>query len=187
MKSIILASSSVSRKKQLEVLKIPFTIMKPHVNEEYYHENMAQNPISLCKKLAKLKVEAVQKEKVWVIGADQMVSFKGAVFGKPKNFLNAKKMLSTLQGHTHELITALCLQKPDGSFFEEVVISKMTLRELSEAQIEDYLKKEQPYECAGSYKVEGLGISLFQKIETQEFTAITGLPMVSLCSHLLYS
>jgi len=92
--------------------------------------------------------------------------------------------MSELQGKTHQLMTAFFLQKPDNSYFEELVISHMSMRPLNQKQIEFYLNQDKPYGCAGSYTIEKRGISLFEKIDSPDFNAIIGLPLISLCSQL---
>lgn len=181
--NIILASSSKSRKKLLHSLKIPFEVIPHQVDEKPFQKRIL-NPRSLCRILARAKVESVNKKNFWVIGADQMAFLDGQMFGKPKTKAKAFEMLSTLQGKTHELVTALCLQRPNGSYFEDLIINRMTMKPLTKKQIEFYLEKEIPYHCAGSYTIEGLGISLFEKVETSDFNAIIGLPLISLCSQI---
>lgn len=180
---IILASKSPSRKKLLASLQLPFEVIVSEVKEEPYHQSIS-DPYKLCTTLARLKVEASGKKDAWVIGADQMVYCDGEIFGKPKTHSNSIKTLSRLQNRTHELISGLCIQKPDGSFFEKSIISKLTMKPLTEEQINRYLEIDKPYECAGSYKLESVGVSLFEKIETTDFTAIIGLPMLTVGNQL---
>ena len=113
-----------------------------------------------------------------------MVSCEGQMFGKPRTKQNAFEQLSFLQGKYHELVCALFLQRPDGSSFEKTTANKMTMRPLTKKQIEFYLETDKPFECAGSYRMESLGISLFEKIDTPEFYSIWGLPLITLCSEI---
>ena len=160
-------------------------VINPKVNESYYQSRI-KNVRTLCQTLARLKVQSipqsVQKKNTFIIGCDQMASLHGKAFGKPKTKAKAIQTLNLFQGKTHKLISALCIQKPDGSLFEDVIISDMTMRPLTRKQIESYVKKDKPYNCAGAYTIEGLGISLFEKIKSPDFSAIIGLPLISLCS-----
>ena len=185
---IILASGSESRQKLLLSLGLPFETLPHGVDEEALKKKI-KDPHVLCPELARAKVKSAYQQGAFVIGADQMVLLKGRfskthVFGKPKTFDRAFETLSFLQGKSHELICALCLQKPDGSLFEKTTINQMTMRPLSDEQIKFYLEQDRPYNCAGAYRIEKRGISLFEKIETPEFYSILGLPMISLCSQI---
>lgn len=181
--SIILASQSPARKKLLNSIKLSFTVIPPKVDEEFYKKKI-KDPKTLCQTLARMKVESIQETNCWVIGSDQIVYLNGQVLGKPGNKQKAIETLSLLQGKTHQLMTAFCLQKPDNSYFEELVISNMSMRALNQKQIEFYLNQDKPYGCAGSYTIEKRGISLFEKIDSPDFNAIIGLPLISLCSQL---
>lgn len=180
---IILASGSPSRKKLLNSLKLNFKVLPHRVDEEKYKNRISNIPL-LCQTLAQEKALSIQQKNSYVIGVDQMVSLNNTAFGKPKTKTKAVEILSTLQGKTHELISALYLQKPDGSCFKNLTINRLTMHPLTRPQIEFYLDQDQPYECAGSYKVESLGISLFSKIESPDFNSITGLPLTALCNEL---
>ena len=180
---IILASQSPARKKLLQSLGVPFKVIHPKVDEAPYQSQIKDTRV-LCQTLARLKAQSIQQKQAFVIGCDQMAHLNGQSFGKPKTKEKAIQTLKLLQGKTHELISALCIQKPDGSLFENVIVSHMTMRSLTQKQIENYLDKDRPYQCAGSYTIEGLGISLFEKIQSPDFNAIIGLPLISLCSQL---
>ncbi len=158
-------------------------MIPPSVNEEVYKRKI-KDPKTLCQTLAQVKAESVNKKNCWVIGSDQVVHLKGRIFGKPGNKNKAVEILSLLEGKTHELMTALYLQKPDGSYFEELTTSKMSMRTLNQKQIEFYLDQDEPYGCAGSYTIEKRGITLFEKIDSPDFNAIVGLPLISLSSQL---
>ena len=180
---VILASQSPSRKMLLNSLKIPFKII-PHTVDEDFYKNQIQDPYLLCQTLAQKKASSVQKKGNWVIGVDQMASLRGQVFGKPQTKEKAIDTLRQLSGKTHELISGMFIQKPDGSFFKDLIINKMSMKSLTQKQIERYLEIDQPFKCAGSYRIEGRGISLFEKIESPDFNSIMGLPLISLCQHL---
>ncbi len=181
--NIILASQSPARKKLLSSIKLSFTVIPPRVDEEIYKKKIT-DPKTLCQTLARVKVESIHKKNCWVIGSDQIVYLNGQILGKPGNKSKAIETLSLLQGKTHQLMTALCLQTPDGSYFEELVINSMSMRPLNQKQIEFYLDQDKPYGCAGSYTIEKRGIGLFEKIDSPDFNAIIGLPLISLCSQL---
>lgn len=181
--NIILASQSPARKKLLNSIKLSFAVIPPKVDEEIYKKKI-KDPKNLCQTLARIKVESIRKTNCWVIGSDQIAYLNGQILGKPGNKSKAIETLSLLQGKTHQLMTALCLQKPDGSYFEDLVINHMSMRPLTQKQIEFYLDQDKPYGCAGSYTIEKRGISLFEKIDSPDFNAIIGLPLISLCSQL---
>ena len=183
MMKIILASSSKPREKLLRSLGLSFQVV-PHRVDEQAYKNKISDPGLLCRTLARAKALSVQQKNFYVIGADQMAVFNGKAFGKPKTKEKAFEVLSLFQGKTHELATGFYLQKPDGSFFEDLIISRMTMRSLTKKQIESYLEKDEPYQCAGSYTIERLGVGLFKKIETPDFTAVIGLPLLCLCSQI---
>ena len=181
--NIILASQSPARKKLLNSIKLSFTVIPSKVDEELYKKKI-KDPKTLCQTLARTKVESINNKNCWVIGSDQIVYLSGQILGKPGNKLKAIETLSLLQGKTHQLMTALCLQRPDGSYFEELIVNSMSMRTLTQKQIEFYLDQDKPYGCAGSYTIEKRGISLFEKIDSPDFNAIIGLPLISLCSQL---
>lgn len=169
----------------MEELNLPFEIQAPNVNESIYKDSIS-DPKELCQKLARLKVEAIHpKTKSYVIGADQMVYCDGQIFGKPKTHIKAIETLSYLQGKTHQLVSALCIRRPDNSFFEKLSLPELTMKSLTLEQIESYLNKEQPYECAGSYKIESDGQCIFEKVEPSDITTIMGLPMKVVRSELV--
>jgi septum formation protein len=118
-----------------------------------------------------------------IIGCDQLVSYKGQVFGKPGTIERAVDQLRAMSGQTHELITALVVSRGDWSVCH-VDVSRLSMRPLTRAEIDRYVAADQPLDCAGSYKLEDRGIVLFDKIETNDQTAITGLPLIALTSFL---
>jgi septum formation protein len=118
-----------------------------------------------------------------IIGCDQLVSFQGQIFGKPATIARAVDQLVTMAGEIHELITALVVISGDRTY-RHTDVTKLQMRHLSRAAIERYVAADQPLDCAGSYKLESRGIVLFDKIETDDQTAITGLPLVALTTIL---
>lgn len=182
MKSLVLASTSPYRRELLEKLGLPFTFKKPLIDEEK-EKDPRWSPLETAEKLATLKAKSLANLGSIVIGGDQLVALDNAILGKPHNFENAVKQLLQMQGRTHELITSVCLfddLKP--SLFTN--ITRLHMKSLSKAQIETYVQWDQPFDCAGSYKIEKKGITLFEKIETSDFTAIQGLPLIELSEKL---
>jgi len=176
---LILASSSPARQKLLKSFNISFKVIPHNVDEKKYQRQIKSAPL-LCQTLARKKVESISSKNVFILGADQMAFFEGKLIGKPEGKQKAFETLQLLQGKTHELVSALCLKRPDGSFFEDLVISQMSMRSLTSQQIESYLNQEKPYACAGAYQIESLGLCLFEKIDSPDFNAIIGIPLTSL-------
>jgi septum formation protein len=185
MTRLILASASPYRKALLERLNLPFEGMASEVNEEQYKEDIT-DALELTKILAQAKARSIytSHQDAFVIGGDQVSLFNHEILGKPHTEENAIKQLLKLQGQTHELVTATCLLGPEGYEKTWVETIKLTMRPLSESEVTRYVQKERPLDCAGSYKIEGLGISLFEKIEGHDQTSIIGMPLMSLASRL---
>lgn len=180
--SLILASSSVYRRHLLERLRIPFEIISPEVDETPL---TGESTLELALRLAKLKAAAVAQQcpDAWVIGSDQVADLCGAAIGKPGNFERAMAQLQLMRGQTVTFHTALCLMKGDTQTTLSVP-TEVTFRKLSDALLESYLLAEEPYDCAGSAKSEGLGISLLEAIKSDDPTALIGLPLIALTSLL---
>lgn len=182
MSLLVLASQSKYRAQLLQRLGHPFKIEAPLVDEEALKLKAPKNPQKQALFLAKAKAASVYENSNqlnWVIGSDQLLSFAGTIFGKAHTFEKAHKQLAELQGCSHSLITAVCLLGPG---FEKswIVEARLTMHHLSSQDIEAYLKLDEPFDCAGSYKLEKAGISLFSHIECQDWTTIEGLPLISL-------
>lgn len=185
MARLILASASPYRKELLERLNLEFEGIASEVDEDQYKEDI-KDAVELTKALAKAKARSIYgtNQDAYVIGGDQVSLFNHEILGKPHTEENAIKQLLKLQGNTHELVTATCLLGPNGHEKTWVETIKLTMRPMSESEIKRYVEKERPLDCAGSYKIEGLGISLFEKIEGHDQTAIIGMPLMSLASRL---
>ncbi|QDT63894.1 Maf family protein [Calycomorphotria hydatis] len=186
MPELILASTSPYRRQLLKGLGIEFQCVAPDVDEAAYQaEEIA--PQQLAETLAFAKADAVAKQypEAIIIGGDQLVSLDGEILGKPGNRENAIAQLTRMQGRTHELITEVCLLNPSGKPHRIADITCLSMREMLAEEISRYVDYEQPFDCAGSYKIESAGISLFEKIETEDFTAITGLPLMKLSKELI--
>jgi septum formation protein len=182
---LILASTSKYRGELLSQLGWEFTAMAPGVDEdELKKKNLT--PQDLAKQLSFLKAEAVFKKRLdaAVIGSDQVCHCDGKILGKPHTFEKAVEQLLFMQGKSHELLTAVTIITPT---FAETFLNatKLTMRKLSRESIESYVKADSPLDCAGSYKLESRGIKLFESIQTEDSTAIIGLPLIELANTLV--
>lgn len=181
---LILASSSVYRKELLERLQLPFTTISPHVDETPLpHELPQETAIRLAQEKAR-KIGQEQPNSL-VIGCDQVATLDDMQLGKPLSHDNAVKQLSMMRGREVTFHSALCLYNSATQTMQaEVVPYVVKFRHLSDAQIEQYLLKEQPYHCAGSAKSEGLGIALIESMVGEDPNALIGLPLIRLISML---
>ena len=177
---LILASSSPYRRELLERLKIPFEVMAPEVDET---PRPGETPEKLVERLAIEKARKItgQKAGTLVIGSDQVAVYNGSIVGKPHNHDKAVEQLRSASGKTVTLYTGLALVNADtGRVQHEVIPYRVTFRALTDAQIESYLRKEQPYSCAGSVRSEGLGIALLERFEGDDPNTLIGLPLIRL-------
>jgi len=176
---LILASSSPYRQSLLQRLQIPFTTVSPGVDEKPLP---GEEPKSLAQRLAQAKAEHVANTtaNVIVIGSDQVASLGHQLLGKPGDADTARQQLLASSGQIVRFYTALCVIGPDGSSYEAMQETRVHFRELDTAEIDRYLQLEQPFDCAGSFKCEGLGISLFEKLVGDDPTALEGLPLIAL-------
>ncbi len=181
---VILASTSPYRKAELERLGIAFESLAPHVDEDDY-KNRESNPQELALGLAVAKAEAIAGRfpEAVVIGGDQLVSFEGETLGKPLTQENAVQQLLRLAGCCHELVTAVAVCHR-GQIQTHVDRTQLWMRPLDRAAAERYVAADEPLDCAGAYKIESLGISLFERIESNDHTAITGLPLMAVAKML---
>lgn len=180
---LVLASTSVYRKTLLAQLGLPFDTQAPAFNEETAKFSFQGSKYDLCLLLAQGKAKSLATEQNCVIGSDQMALLDSETLGKPKNKENAIQQLLKMQGRTHELITSVSVffQNKEVQFLNK---TRLKMKPLSTQQIENYLELDLPFDCAGSYKIEKHGISLMDKIETDDFTAIQGLPLIQLAQTL---
>jgi len=185
MNPLILASTSPYRRELLERLQIPFECMDSKVDEDPFKDDIT-DPLILTKTLAYEKAKAISKDhpNAYVIGGDQISLFQGEILGKPGSVESAIIQLRKVSGHSHELITSTCILGPKGYVYEWTNRTELFMRELSLEEIKRYVEKDDPIHCAGSYKIESLGISLFDAIHTQDSTAIVGLPLLHLSAKL---
>jgi len=181
---IILASTSLFRHQLLSRLGISFTTTNPDTDETALN-NESPEATALRLSEAKARTAAVHHPKSLIIGSDQVAYFEGRVFGKPGNHENAVKQLQAMRGQTVNFFTGLCLFNSEtGKTHLRGVPTLVTFRDLADDEIENYLRIEQPYNCAGSAKSEGLGIALIAKMEGTDPTALIGLPLIALCDLL---
>ena len=183
-RSLILASSSLYRRGLLERLRIPFAISSPQLDETARPGELPRET-ALRLALAKARAVAACNPQALIIGADQVADLDGQAMGKPGNHDRAVMQLRAMRGRSVLFHTALCvLDAASGRHQIDNVPSAVRFRELSDAQIETYLRIEQPYDCAGSAKIESLGIALVHKIKSDDPSALIGLPLMMLVSML---
>ena len=178
--TLILASSSPYRSKLLDRLHIPFEITKPDIDET---PRAGELPEQLVQRLAVSKAQTVARVRpgTLVIGADQVAVHDGTIVGKPRDHQQAIAQLRQASGKKTTLITGLALVHADSGRIQNAVIPfSVVFRRLRAAQIESYLQKEQPYDCTGSVKAEGLGVALLERFEGEDPSALIGLPLIRL-------
>ncbi|HEY8068796.1 MAG TPA: Maf family nucleotide pyrophosphatase [Burkholderiales bacterium] len=181
---IVLASTSRYRRALLERLGMPFECADPQANEAPLPQ---EAPAATALRLAEAKARAVALRfpDALVIGSDQVASCEGTRLDKPGNHANAVRQLAAVSGRTASFDTAVVvIDTKTGRQGGRVVGCRVTFRELAPAQIETYLRIEQPYDCAGSAKAEGLGIALIARIDTEDPTSLIGLPLIALAELL---
>ena len=181
---IVLGSSSIYRQELLRRLQIPFDTASPQVDESTLPK---ESPEKTARRLAEAKARFVAKthSQALIIGSDQVAVLDGIRLGKPMIHANAVRQLQLVRGREVTFFTALCLLN---SFTDQlqvqVVPYHVRFRPLNDQQIESYLRKEQPYHCAGSAKSEGLGIALIERMTGDDPNALIGLPLISLIEML---
>ena len=180
-RTLILGSTSPYRRELLQRLRIPFEVQRPEVDETPLpHET----PVALAQRLALTKAQAVAQRfpQAIVIGSDQVADLNGEPLGKPGNHANAVAQLQRMRGQSvvfQTAVSVVCLAT--GFAQTELAQVKVQFRHVSDAAIEAYLQAEQPYDCAGSAKSEGLGIALLERIDNHDPTALVGLPLILTC------
>lgn len=184
MHELILASSSIYRRALLDRLQLPFSVASPDVDEAPFAGEM---PEETAIRLAQIKARKVAEyyPGALIIGCDQVATLDGKQLGKPLTHDNAVRQLQLMRGRCVTFHSALCLYNAaTGSMQAEVEPYEVCFRHLSDAQIENYLHKEQPYHCAGSAKSEGLGIALIEWMRGNDPNALIGLPLILLITML---
>jgi septum formation protein len=180
---LILASTSPYRRVQLARLGVSFRCQAPPVDEEILKRDLGSSPQHFALALAEAKAKSLTDTGVVIIAGDQLVAFEGRILGKPGTHEAAVAQLMSLSGKTHHLITALAVLH-DGVCSSHVDEAALTMRALGRAEIERYIEADRPLDCAGSYKLEQRGIALFERIVSEDHSAITGLPLMALTTIL---
>ncbi len=183
---LVLASTSRYRRELLSRFGLPFEVAAPDVGETPLP---SEAPSQTALRLAESKARAVSNQypDSLIIGSDQVLMLQNEQLGKPGNFANAFTQLKKMQGNAMVFHTALCLfNSRSGNIQLRDIPTTIHIRALSDAQIESYLNKEQPYDCAGSARAEGLGIALIARYETSDPNALIGLPLIALTEMLAH-
>lgn len=181
---IVLASTSPYRRELLERLGLPFRQLAPDVDERPL---AGESPAELAARLAEAKARALVEccPTDLIIGSDQTVECGGALLGKPGSLAAAREQLRRQSGRSARFHTAVTvLDAASGVAETRATITEVAFRTLSPAQIDRYLERDAPYDCAGSFKSEGLGIALFRSVRSDDPTALIGLPLILLCALL---
>lgn len=180
MKTLVLASTSPYRKILLERLGLHFETAAPKTDETAQANEM---PEALVTRLAEAKARAIAHEypNALIIGSDQVAVLDGKILGKPGNHETATQQLRNASGREVKFLTGLCLLNTrTNQAHVKLVPFSVVFRSLNESQIQFYLNQEKPYDCAGSFKSEGLGISLFERLDGEDPNALIGLPLIEL-------
>lgn len=182
MPALVLASTSRYRRDLLQRLGLPFDCARPDVDETPLAD---EAPLALAVRLARAKAAevAARHPGAWVIGSDQVADLNGRPLGKPGTAEAACAQLAAMAGQTVRFHTAISLTR-DGDSLAALDLTEVRFRPLHSAEIARYVAAEQPLDCAGSFKCEGLGISLFEAIDNRDPTALVGLPLIALCGLL---
>jgi septum formation protein len=180
-RALILGSTSPYRRELLERLRLPFEVQRPMVDETPLD---GETPVALAQRLAMAKAQAVAQRfpQAIVIGSDQVADLHGEPLGKPGNHPKAVAQLQRMRGQTVVFQTAVAVVCQATGFAQsELAQVKVVFRDFSDESLQHYLHTEQPYDCAGSAKSEGLGIVLLERIDNQDPTALVGLPLLLTC------
>jgi septum formation protein len=175
---LVLASTSPYRRELLARLRLPFATQRPEADETPLP---GETPVALVTRLALAKAAAVAAGRPgdWVIGSDQVAELDGVPLGKPGDRERAIGQLAAMSGRAVAFRTAVALVGPGGRQLAALDTTTVRFRELARGEIERYVDAEQPFDCAGSFKAEGLGICLFAAIESLDPTALIGLPLIA--------
>ncbi len=180
---LLLASSSPYRRQLLSQLKLPFVYAAPDIDES---PNASETPEHYVERLAIAKAQAlrVRYPAHWIIGSDQCCLVNGKITGKPLTSERAIAQLQASSGQKVRFLTGLCVLAPDGAWQSTVEEFAVHFRPLTDEEIALYVQAEQPLDCAGSFKVEGLGIHLFERLEGRDPNTLIGLPLLALLDML---
>ena len=185
MLPLLLASSSVYRRELLARLQLPFTCSSPDIDESPL---AGESATELVRRLAQAKAQALAASHPGhlIIGSDQVAVLDGKIIGKPHTFDKAREQLLAASGASVTFLTGLALLNSQSGYCQlDCIPFTVHMRTLDPASVERYLRAEQPYDCAGSFKAEGLGVSLFQRTEGPDATSLIGLPLIRLVDMLL--
>ena len=183
-RALVLGSTSPYRRELLQRLRLEFSVLSPDVDETP-QPGEAPRQLALRLALAKARAVSAQQPHAVVIGSDQVADLAGQPLGKPGTHERAAAQLRQMSGHSVVFQTAVAVVC-QATGFEQVDLAAVNVRfrTLTDAEIERYLRAEQPYDCAGSAKSEGLGISLLDAIDSDDPTALIGLPLIRTCRML---
>ena len=182
---LVLASGSPYRKSLLETLRVPFECYSPDIDESPYPQESAHE---LANRLTQEKAQTAARkyQEHLIIASDQTAAINNRLLGKPGTVQQAIKQLTACSGQRVTFFTGLTLlNSKTGQLQSECLPFHVTFRQLTEQQISHYINKEQPLDCAGSFKCEGLGITLFEKLEGDDPNILIGLPLIQLNTMLL--
>ncbi len=183
---LILASTSPYRRTQIERLGVSFRCVAPDLDEEAAKAAFGPaSPRDLAVHLARAKAASIagREPEAVVIGGDQLIAFDGRVLGKPGTAEQAMAQLAAMSGRSHELITAVVVFH-EGRASVHTDVATLSLRPLTLEEIQRYVEADRPLDCAGSYRLESRGIALFERIESDDHSAIIGVPLIALTSIL---
>lgn len=181
---LILASTSPYRRALLARLGVSFRCVAPPVDEEGLKDPTLA-PRDLAERLARAKAGGVARlePEAVVIGSDQLIACEGRVFGKPGDARSASEQLLAMAGRPHDLITAVAVVA-GGRVVGHTDVTTLWMRPLTRVEVERYVSADRPFDCAGSYKLEERGITLFERVVSDDHTAVTGLPLIALTTIL---
>ena len=184
MKKLILASSSIHRKKLLKQLKLKFSVKKPNIDESRKKGESINNFVKRLSYEKAMKVALDNKDAI-VIGSDEVAIVGTKILGKPLTTSNAKKQLKLISGKKIIFKTGLCVMSlSENKSYLSIVNYSIKMKKLNDVQIDNYIRKEDMLNCAGSIRIEGLAIGLVEKTEGKDPTSIIGLPLIKLTSYL---
>tara|TARA_B100001564_G_C20507669_1_gene609156 strand:- start:271 stop:849 length:579 start_codon:yes stop_codon:yes gene_type:complete len=184
MRKLILASSSIHRKKLLNQLKLRFTVVSPNIDETRKKNEPIDQFVKRLSKEKAMKVACNNKNSI-VIGSDEVAVVNNKILGKPLTASNAKKQLRLISGKKVTFKTGICVAcLSEKKLYSSVVNYSIIMKNLNDSQITNYIKKEDMLNCAGSIRIEGLAIGLIKKTSGSDPTSIIGLPLIKLSHYL---
>ena len=179
MPTLVLASTSRYRRELLARFGLPFATTRPEVDETPAAGERADALAARLGRAKALAVAAGCDRDAWVIGSDQAAEVEGRLLGKPGGRNAAIAQLQAMRGRRVRFHTSIALANADGRVLEALDLTEVAMRDIDDGEIARYVDAEQPFDCAGSFKAEGLGITLFDAIESRDPTALIGLPLIA--------